>query len=333
MISIRLGVFASWMALVAGFATAYGEDLVVYSGRSKSLVDPLIERFREETGINVTVRYGNTPQLALAIRQEGRRSPADIFWAQDASGIEMLADSGLLRALPAAVTAPVLSGLADRNGFWVPTSGRARVLAYSTTRVPMTSLPTSVFELTDSRWRGRVGWAPANASFQAFVTAMRSQHGETATRDWLLAMKQNQTKVYPKNSPILQAIAAGEIDLGLVNHYYLLGIRGEDPDVPIGQTFFRDGDMGNLLFTAAAGVLASSRRAEPAERFLKFLLQPSSQRFFTDEVNEYPVIAEVKPADALLDASRLEQTSPEVSASELGDLDGTLRLLRELDLF
>lgn len=333
MIPIRLGVFASWMALVAGFATATGEDLVVYSGRSKSLVEPLIERFRDETGINVTVRYGNTPQLALAIRQEGRRSPADIFWAQDASGIEMLADAGLLRALPTAVTEPVLAGLADPQGFWVPTSGRARVLAYSQPRVSTNSLPTSVFELIDSRWRGRVGWAPANASFQAFVTAMRSQHGETATRDWLLAMKQNQTKVYPKNSPILQAIAAGEIDLGLVNHYYLLGIRGEDPNVPIGQTFFQDGDMGNLLFTAAAGVLASSRRAESAERFLKFLLQPASQRFFTDEVNEYPVIAEVKPADALLDASRLEQTSPQVSAGDLGDLDGTLRMLRELDLF
>ena len=323
-------VLSGW--LVSGVASA-DESLVIYSGRSKSLVDPLIDRFQQESGIRVTVRYGNTPQLALAIRQEGRRSPADIFWAQDASGIEMLAARGLLRPLKPSISQRVLPGLADPAGRWVPTSGRARVLAFSSERIRSDALPSSVFDLVDSRWRGRVGWAPANASFQAFVTAMRSQRGDQVTRDWLSAMKQNQTKVYPKNSPILQAIAAGEIDLGLVNHYYLLGMREENPALPIDQTSFADGDLGNLLFTSAVGVLSTSQRSAAAERFLEFLLAADAQQFFTSEVHEYPVVSLVQPGDALLDPSRLEGKSPSVPPSGLADLDGTLKLLRDLDLF
>jgi len=217
---------------------------------------------------------------------------------------------------------------------WVATSGRARVLAYSTStdRVDADALPRSIRELTDPRYRGRVGWAPANASFQSFVTALRRVEGEAAAEKWLVAMKENGAKAYPKNTAIIQAIVAGEIDYGLANHYYLLRFKKGNSGFPVAQTFFAERDCGNLVNVAGVGILQSSQHRAAAEQFIRFLLSPTAQQFFTSDVLEYPVIDDVIPNTNLVDGEELTGMAPEVRLSDLDDLEGTLALLRKVGL-
>jgi iron(III) transport system substrate-binding protein len=308
------------------------DALVVYSGRSRTLVEPLIERFRRETGIQVDVRYGNTPQLALAIQQEGRRTPADVFWAQDTGPLQMLSATGVFAQLPADLYARVAEDYRTADRTWVATSGRVRTLIYSPARVSAAELPRSVFDLTDPKWRGRIGWAPVNASFQAFITAMRAEHGEARARQWLTAMIANQPKAYQRNTPIIQAVAAGEIDLGLNNHYYLIGLKREDPAMAAEQAAFADGDIGNLVFVAGAAVLRTSTRQAEAVRLLRFLLSAESQRYVTEEISEYPVTTDVSAGSGLVSPEAVRRAAPKVPMSSMSDLEGTLALLRELGL-
>ncbi|MXY26555.1 extracellular solute-binding protein, partial [Candidatus Poribacteria bacterium] len=215
------------------------ETLTIYSGRSKSLVEPIIKQFQEATGIQVKANYGGTTQLAAALLTEGGKSPAALFWAQDAGALGAVSKKEMFEKLPEAILMKVPSSFRDAEGFWVATSGRARVLAYSSERVKMKELPESIFDLTQPMWKGRVGWAPTNASFQAFVTSLRVQVGEEKTEEWLLGMKANGVKKYAKNTPIIEALAAGEIDAGLPNHYYLLRFKKTDANYPVAQTFFK----------------------------------------------------------------------------------------------
>lgn len=322
-------VFLFQLTCLTGMAMAADQTLTVYAGRSKSLVEPLIERFTKETGIKVQVRYAGTTQLALALIQEGDRSPADVFWAQDTGALELLTDKDLFIKLPDELTTLTLDTFRSAKQTWVPTSARGRTLAYAPSRVSKDQLPESVFDLTDPKWKGRIGWAPANASFQAFVTGMRAKYGEEKTRAWLTGVRDNQPKAYPRNSPIIDALAAGEVDLGLLNHYYLLKAKAAKNDLPVEQvTFTNQGDMGNLLFVAGAGVLKSSKQQAVAQRFVRFLLSEPSQTFFTTDVYEYPVIEGVQT----LDVTPAREAAPQLPYSDLSDLDGTLKMLRELGL-
>ena len=319
-------------APVAADETVVAAPLVIYAGRSRTLVEPVVERFKRETGLEVEVRYGNTPQLALAIQQEGRRTPADVFWAQDTGPLQMLSETGVFTELPADLYSriPDVFKTADRT--WVATSGRARTLVYAPTRVPAAELPKSVYDLTSPKWKGRIGWAPTNASFQAFITAMRAEHGEARARQWLTGMIANEPKAYPRNTPIVQAVAAGEADLGITNHYYLIGLKKENPALAAEQTFFADGDIGNLVFVAGAAVLKTSPRQAEALRFLRFLLTAESQRYFTNDVSEYPVTTDVPAAPGLVAPEAMTKAAPRVPMRSMNDLEGTLKLLRELGL-
>ena len=193
-------------------------SLVVYSGRSESLVGPIIQQFREASGIDVQVKYGSTSEMAATLQEEGRNSPADLFWAQDPGALGALSE--MFKPLPSDVTLAVPEWARSSSGKWVGVSGRARVIVYNTD-LSEDELPKSVQELTDPKWKGRIGWPPTNASFRVMVTAMRHIWGEDETRAWLEGMLANDVKVFPKNTPIVDAAGKGEVDVGLVNHYYL----------------------------------------------------------------------------------------------------------------
>ena len=203
-------------------------------------------------------RHNSPPRLLT----EGDKSPAALFWAQDAGALGAISKKAMFEKLPESILTQVPSGFRDAEGFWVATSGRARTLAYSPERVNMEELPESIFDLTQPMWKGRVGWAPTNASFQAFVTSLRVQVGEERTAEWLSGMKANGAKKYAKNTPIIEALAAGEIDVGLPNHYYLLRFKSKDSDFPVEQTFFKPSDPGNLVNIAGIGLLKSSKNKE-----------------------------------------------------------------------
>lgn len=314
----------------AASAAPAEQSLVLYSGRSKSLVDPLLKLFEKQSGIEVNVKYGKTAQLVLVIEEEGEHGRADVFWGQDAGGLGALAKSGYLASLPGDLTKRVMPMFRHSEGQWIATSGRARVLAYAPERVDEAALPKSVFELTGESWKGRVGWAPSNASFQSFVTAMRTLHGDTKTEQWLRDMIANGAKAYPKNTAIIEGIAAREVDLGLPNHYYLLRFKKSNSGYPVEQTFFVDGDVGNLVNTAGAAILETARNRKAAETFVRFLLSPVAQQYFASETFEYPLVDGTVPNPKLADHERLMQAAPNINLDDLDDLEGTLEMLREV---
>src|SRR5690606_11181988 len=309
-------------------ATAEPGRLVVYSGRNENLIGPLLERFQAETGIQVEVRYGSTSEIAATLLEEGARSPADVFIAPDAGALGAVAREGMLQPLPQDLLGRVEARFRSPEGLWVGISGRARTLVYSTERLSESDLPASIFELTEPQWRGRLGWAPTNASLQAFVTAMRVVHGDGATRRWLDGFIANQPRVYPNNAAQVEAAAAGEIDLGLVNHYYLYRLKAEyGEDYPAANYFLPDGDIGALVNVAGVGVLTTARNPEAAQHLVDFLLGADAQRYFAEETYEYPLIDGVETSAGLPPIESM--ASPDIDLSELWDLEGTLEMLRE----
>ncbi len=301
--------------------------LTVYSGREEELVGPVFEMFEEATGIDVDVRYGGTAELVATILEEGGSSPADVFWAQDAGALGALAKEGRFQSLPEDITSLVAPRFTSTTGDWVGITGRVRTLVYNTDEFTEDEVPDSVFDLTDEAWTGRVGWAPTNGSFQSFVTAMRKLHGDDVTEQWVRDMLANGVQEYPNNSTQVDAVGRGEIDLGLVNHYYLFRFLAEDPDFPAANKFLSE-DVGGLVNVAGVGILDTSERSDAARQLVTFLLGNEAQSYFgsfTDEL-EYPLASGVEAAEGLPDLDSLQP--PDIDLADLDDLEGTLALLR-----
>jgi iron(III) transport system substrate-binding protein len=301
--------------------------LTVYSGRSEELVGPLLERFTEETGIEVEVRYGDTAEMANLILTEGENSPADVFFGQDAGALGALSEEGMLATLPDELLETVDERFRSPSGEWVGVSGRARVVVYNTEALTESDLPESILDFTDPAWSGRIGWAPTNGSFQAFVTALRVLEGDEAARAWLDGIQANDPGVYEGNNPALDAVIAGEIDVAFINHYYLMQRLAEEPDVPAANYFLTGGDPGALVNVAGAGILETAEHTEAARRFVEYLLSDEAQTYFAEETKEYPLIEGVT-ADSALPALD-DIGTPEIDLSDLSDLEGTLEMLQE----
>lgn len=306
--------------------------LVVYSGRSEGLVAPLFEKFTAETGIEVSARYGDSAELAAQLLEEGDRTSADVFFSQDAGALGALADKGRLAAVPPELLDRVDERYRSDSGTWVGVSGRARVVAYNSDTVQEGDLPSSVLDLPAERWKGKVGFAPTNASFEAFVTAMRVKLGEERTKAWLEGVKRNDIQAYPNNVAVLEAVDRGEVDLGLINHYYWFEMaqeRGRDK-MTARISFLKGGDPGALVNVAGVGLLSGSDRSEPARRLTDYLLSPTAQKYFAEETYEYPLIPGVTVDPGLPPLSGIQ--GPDIDLSQLSSLDRTLRLLDEVGL-
>ncbi len=315
-------------AVEAGDAPLEGE-LIIYSGRSEELVGPLIERFETTTGLSVGVRYGETAGMAATILEEGQNSPADVFFAQDAGALGALAAQGRLIELPEDVLNRVEPRFRSPQGVWVGISGRARVVAYNKASVTPADLPGSIFGFTEPQWQGRIGWAPTNGSFQAFVTALRIMEGEDRAREWLEGILANDPVVYPNNSVALEGVASGEVDIAFINHYYLfraLEEQGEGYGADI--YFLPGGDPGSLINVAGVGVVDTSDNPEAALEFVRFLLSEEAQRYFSETTYEYPLIDGVEANPRLHALSEIQ--APDIDLSTLSDLEGTLRLLQDV---
>jgi iron(III) transport system substrate-binding protein len=309
----------------AATTAASDAGLVVYSGRDEKLVSEIIKRFETETGTKVQVRYGDTAELAAAILEEQKNSPADVFFAQDAGALGALQKANRTSALPEAVLTKVSDRFKSPTGQWVGVTGRVRTVDYNTDLVKPEELPQTIFDLTDPKWKGKIGWAPTNGSFQSFVTALRVSEGEEKAKQWLEAMKANEPKVYPKNVPIVEALARGEIALGLVNHYYLERFKKENPNAPVEHHFTND--VGSLVNVAGVAILDSAKNREQAEKFVAFLLDNEAQTYFATQTMEYPLATGVAVASSNLKS--LDQVpDSKVDLSNLNDLDATLQLLQ-----
>ncbi|MGD2059509.1 MAG: iron ABC transporter substrate-binding protein [Acidimicrobiia bacterium] len=316
-------------ALVFVIAACSSEDtpLIVYSGRSEELVQPLIDRFEEESGIDVEVRYGESTELAATLLQEGDATDGDVFYAQDPASLGSVA--GMMADLDSSILDRVDARFADREGRWVGTSGRVRVFVYNVSTE--NDLPQNIDEAIDPMWTGSLGVAPTNGSFLAFVSAMILERGEEGTLQWLKALADIDPQEFPGNSPIVAATDSGELEGGLVNHYYLLRLRAEGEGNDSENWFIPAGDVGSLVMPAGAGIMAGSDMPGEALRFIEFLLSAPAQEYFASETFEFPLIDGVDPAEGLPDLDEIN--APDIDLSRLADtLDDATRLVTEAGL-
>jgi iron(III) transport system substrate-binding protein len=304
----------------------------VYSGRSEELIAPLFAKFTEETGIELAARYGDSAELAAQLVEEGDASPAAVFFSQDAGALGAVDAAGLLAPLPAGVADTVPSAYRAPNGHWTGVTGRGRVIAYDGEQLTAAEVPTSVFDLTDPAWKDQVGIAPTNASFQSFVTAMRLIAGDAATKTWLEGLVANGVKKYEKNGLILDAVDAGQIKLGLVNHYYWYEKAAEvgAANMRAQVAFTAPADPGTLVNVAGVGILSGAADNPAAQQFVSWLLSASAQQWFVENTYEYALVPGVAQAEGLpaLDSLR----GPDVPLAELADLPGTLMMLQDVGL-
>lgn len=328
--SLTLIAALAVLSLALG-ACAQRDALTIYSGRTSNLVGPLLERFAEETDIDIDVKYGDSAELALLIAEEGEASAADVFYAQNPGAVAFLADQGRLGQLPGDLLELVDEPFRSDDGHWVGVTGRQRVLVYNRDLVQEENLPSSVFDLTDPRYEGMIGVAPQNGSFQDFVSAMLLSEGEATTQEWLNGLAANGARTYANNNAIVDAVARGEVEMGLVNHYYNHRFLAEDPSLPSRNHHFPQSDIGNLVITSSVSVIAGTDKPEAAARFVEFLLSEGAQEYFRTETFEYPLRAGLEPVEDVppLDLSLL----PDVSFDELGEtLRRTTELIAQSDL-
>jgi iron(III) transport system substrate-binding protein len=336
--------------LVATSSQAATQSLTVYSGRSSGLVDPIVQQFKKDTGIDVKIRYATDAALFATLEEEGARSPADVYWVNTAGTLVNAAKKGLFAKLPASILKRPAE-FVPKSGLWTPLSARFRVVAFNPKTVKNTELPQTVLEMPKlTKFKGRIGWTPVYSSFQDFITAMRSVYGETKTKTWLLDMKKLEPKAYPSNTAMLDAMRAGEIDVALTNHYYIqkiiAGVREgefegveeekEKPTAPqgniVGTHYFKAGDVGNLELVTGAGILKTSKNGIVAAKFLEYLLSTKTQQLTTKTILEYPVVNGFALPKTLLPLSEAIKRSPKIDFEKLVDIDNTLKLLRDVGL-
>jgi iron(III) transport system substrate-binding protein len=320
------------LAVVAAAASAptATTSLTVYSGREERLVKPVLDRFTKETGIELRVRYGSSQSLATTLVEEGRASPADVFWSQEPGTLGLVAGRGLLARIPSATAGKVPKRFSTPSRRWVGTSGRSRVLVYNTNALTPAQLPASTWQLTAPRWKGKVGLAPTNGSFQAFLGAMIHVYGEDRARDWVRGLRENDVRFYPNNTAVVQAVGRREVEVGLVNHYYLYNLLVETPSLPVRNHFFDGNDPGALVLAAGVGIVSSTSKRAAAQRFVDFLLSRWAQRFIArgPGAAEYPVVKGVLPRPGLPPLARLE--GPAYNLGRLAvDLPRAVALLLE----
>lgn len=324
---------SAMLAIAAVAATPLtAQELTLYSGRGETLVAPIIETFTQETGIEVNVRYGGTAELAILLQEEGDASPADLYWAQDVAALGAI--KPMFAELPQETLDRVQSIYRDADGRWIGISGRSRLVIYSPERVQDGELPATMDELTNERFNGRLAVAPTNGSFIAHVAALRVTEGDEYALDWLTKIANNDPVMVSNNTAGYQAIADGEADFMLTNNYYLGRFLANDPDFPVGQSLFEDGNLGNLMMTAGIGVLESSENHDNAVAFVDFLLGQVAQQYFAGNVYEFPVSgsAIVPVAGMGVSYSDAAAAAPEFDLNQIVDMEGTLELIRESGL-
>ena len=296
---------------VAACVPRTGDRITVYSGRSESLMAPVLDDYECVSGNAVDVRWGSSTELALLLGEEADRSPADVFLSRSPGPVGYLQGRNLLRPLDQAVLNLVPANYRSDSGHWVGFTGRKRVLVYNTDNTAAADLPDSVFELTGPKYEGRVAIPGTNGSFVDWFTVFRLQYGDDMATAWINDMTANGARYYPNNRSIVEAASRGEIDFGLVNHYYNYqeaaanGASHRAANHELGEQ-----DIGALLIITAASVTSHSEKADLAHDLIAYILAEPSQRFFTDSSLEYPLATGVVPNEVL----------PEIVAPSVGSV-------------
>ena len=326
-LSILLGALLS----VFSIPVLASDQLVVYSGRSDKFVKPVFEAFTDKTGIKVIIHSGKSTALLNKLRVEGPRTQADLFISNDAGNLQIGTDLGLFSSLPSATLAAIPANLKAEDGSWVGLSARARVLVVNTGKEM--DWATSVFDLADPRLKGRLAIThSANESFIAGVTVYMEEAGKAKTQAWLAGMKANVgTQVFNKHSKIVKAVASGEKDVGLVNHYYIYRHLDKHPDAPIAIVLPDQDDMGVAWNVAGIAVSRYSKKQALAQKLVEFLISETGQRVFAEVNREYPTRPGVAAAPQIPAAGSYKVA--DVPMSRLGsERSATLDLIESVGM-
>ena len=310
--------------------------ITLYNGQHEQTTALLVAAFEKQTGIKVNVRSGDEATLGNQIVQEGSNSPADVFYTENTPVLEALAQKRLLASVePATLTAipaPIPARYSSAQGDWVGVSARASVLVYNTTQLPPSQLPSSILELAEPKWKGKVGFAPSETDFQPLVTSIIKRDGVAAAEAWLKGLKAN-AKIYPDNETVVAQVNNGESATGPINHYYWYRLRAEvgRGDLHSALHYYAAGDPGDLVNVSGAAVLKSSSHQADAQKLLAFLVSQEGQEVIAHSHSyEYPLRPGVSPAPGLRPFDQLHPTS--LTPAELGNGSQALALEQKLGL-
>jgi len=298
-------------------------ELTLYLGRGEGgLYENVLEAIKKRNPqLTLNIRRGGTAALAnilVAEAQAGVRR-ADVFWAVDTGAIGMMIDENLAQPLPDDLTEQLKSGFQYTG--WSPVTGRIRTLPYNTERVTAEQIPDDVMALADSDLQ--IGWAPAYASFQSFITAMRILEGEEATAEWLKGVS-SHAKSYAGELGVVMGVERGEVDMGFANHYYTLRLKAGKPDAKVDLAFTKN-DAGCLV--NASGIVALSEGDLPVN-FIRYLLTQEVQSYLSSEAYEIPLVKGVAEPEGLVPLSTL--SPPKIDLRKLADIRPTLNLMRKV---
>jgi len=291
--------------------------IVVYNAQHEGLTKAWVEGFTQETGIPVTLRNGDDTEMGNQIVQEGAASPADVFLTENSPAMVLVDNAGLFAPVDKTTLEQVDSAYRPAHGKWVGIAARSTVFVYNPSKLPETQLPKSIMDLAAPAWKGRWAASPGGADFQATVAAILEQKGEAATLEWLKAMKTNFT-AYRGNSSVLKAVNAGQIDSGVIYHYYSLVDQSKTGENSQNTAlhYFKHKDPGAFVSISGGGVLASSQHKEQAQAFLKYVTGKEGQDTLKNGTSfEYAVGKNAQSNPKLVPLQQLD--APTVDASKL----------------
>ncbi|MFJ5377599.1 iron ABC transporter substrate-binding protein [Pectobacterium sp. CHL-2024] len=311
-------LFASGLALSASATAAENDEgIVIYNAQHENLVKSWVDGFTKETGIKVTLRNGSDTELGNQLVQEGKSSPADVFLTENSPSMVLVDNANLFAPLDNATLAQVPSDYRPSHGRWIGIAARSTVFVYNPTKFTDAQLPKSLADLAKPEWKGRWAASPSGADFQAIVSAYLELKGEQATQAWLKGMKENFT-AYKGNSTVMKAVNAGQIDSGVIYHYYRFVDQAKTGENSNNTKlyYFKHKDPGAFVSISGGGVLASSKHAKDAQAFIKWITGKSGQEVLrTNDAFEYAVGVNAASNDKLVPLKDLD--APKVDAAKL----------------
>lgn len=309
------------VATVTASATACSsgesDELLIYNAQHESLTKEWIDAFTQETGIKVSYRQGGDTELGNQLIAEGGSSPADVFLTENSPAMAAVEDAGLFADVDAATVGQVPAEYRPSTNKWTGVAARTTVFVYNTDKLQLGELPRSIMDLEKPEWKGRWGAPPAKADFQAIVAAILQLTGEQATEAWLAGMKTNAT-LLQDNIATLRAVNDGEIDGGIIYHYYWFRDQAKTKEISANTAlhYFRNQDPGAFISISGGGVLESSKKKDQAQQFLKFITGKTGQEVLEKGTSfEYPVASGVPANPALPPLDTLQ--APKVDPSTL----------------
>jgi iron(III) transport system substrate-binding protein len=308
--------------------------LTVYSGQHEQTVRKLVTDFEARTHAQVALRSGDEGDLANQLLQEGTKSPADVYVAENPPALNAVSARKLLAPVDAATLAAIPAADDSPSGDWVGVTARTSALVYNTKMVTETDLPASIMDLAKPAWQDKVALAPGETDFHPVVTAVTKLNGAAAAKQWLAGLKTN-ARIYSDNEAVVAAVNRGERAVGLLDHYYWYRLRSENAankgSVTSALHYFAAGDAGALIDISGAGVLASSKHPALAQSFVAYLVSaPAQQIIAASDSWEYPLRPGIPPSADLKAFPSL--TPAPLTTAELGDGTRALDLLQQVGL-